>query len=496
MALLELGGKKFTIPVGEVTLGSDAGCAISLAGAAVLPQHALLQGQADGQVIIRKASPTADVLINGVRLGAEPTPLLHGDKVEVGGHELTFVDERRSGSTQFVKAFTPATAAGQPKAGAKPPAIGVTGGRVVSLTDGREYVIAAASLVFGREAGCDVVVSGKDVSRRHAEIVQTPKGYLLVDTSTNGTFVNEERVEGQRILARADVIRLGDEQFRFYADVAPATAPPPPPPGPAASPPWAAPPPAQAQPTGGPGQATPPPGATERLRHTVHGLEAFVPASPRSAAGAPFASFLVRSGGLVGQRLSVKTPVVNIGRADYNDLVVPDPSVSTSHAKLQRREGVWVLLDLDSTNGTFVDGERVKGEAPLAPGATVRFGDVQLVFEPTDDALVVAKGGGTQVLRTPHSTAHVPPTPAPPAAPPLPPRPAPGPVASPAPGAKAAPPLRPQPPTPSRPGARPAPKRPAAQHPPPKKGKGCGASAAALVVGGGALVAVLHRLLA
>src|SRR5207248_1281673 len=268
------------------------------------------------------------------------------------------------------------------------------------------------------------------------------------------------------------VIRLGDEQFRFYADVAPATAPPPPPPGPAASPPWAAPPPAEAQPTGGPGQATPPPGATERLRHTVHGLEAFVPASPRSAAGAPFASFLVRSGGLVGQRLSVRNPVVNIGRADYNDLVVPDPSVSTSHAKLQRREGVWVLLDLDSTNGTFVDGERVKGEAPLAPGATVRFGDVQLLFEPTDDALVVAKGGGTQVLRTPHSTAHVPPTPAPPAAPPPPRRPASRPVAPPAPGATAAPPPRPQPPPPFRPGARPASTRPAPRHPPPQSRRG------------------------
>src|SRR5213596_1814655 len=488
MALLELGGMRFTIPVGEVTLGSDASCAILLSGAAVLPRHALLQGQADGQVIIRKVSPAADVLINGVRLGAEPTPLLHGDKVEVGGHELTFVDERRSGSTQFVKAFTPATAAGPPKAGAKPPAIGVTGGRVVSLTDGREYVIAAASLVFGREAGCDVVVPGKDVSRRHAEIVQTPKGYLLVDTSTNGTFVNEERVEGQRILARTDVIRLGEEQFRFYADAASATAAPPPPPGPAASPPQAAPP-----------APSPPPGSGDRLRHTVHGLEAYVPPSPHSAAGGSLASFLVRSGGLAGQRLSVKTPVVNIGRADYNDLVVPDPSVSTSHAKLQRREGVWVLADLDSTNGTFVDGEQVKGEAPLAPGATVRLGDVQLVFEPSDDALSIAKGGGTQMLRTPHSTAlNAPPRPAsPPSQPPASPsRPPPSPAspASPAPGAKPAPPLRPQAPTPSRPGPRP--KRPAAQQPPPKKGKGCGGSAAALVVGGGALVALLHRLLA
>src|SRR5690349_8035603 len=161
MSLLELGGNTFTIPVGEVVLGSDAGCAISLSGAGVLPRHALLQGQADGQVVIRKASPAADVLINGVRLGAEPTPLLHGDKVEVGGHELTFVDERRSGSTQYVEPVSLPHAKEEAGAGVgagatgKPAAVGTTGGRVVSLTDGREYVITGASLVFGREAGSD-----------------------------------------------------------------------------------------------------------------------------------------------------------------------------------------------------------------------------------------------------------------------------------------------------------------------------------------------------
>jgi len=456
MSLLELGGKKFTIPVGEVALGSDASCAISLSGSGILPRHAVLQGQADGQVIIRKASPAADVLINGVRLGAEPTPLLHGDKVEVGGHELTFVDERRSGSTQYVPALPQKEGTGKGGGAAKPAAVGTTGGRLVSLTDGREYVITGASLVFGREAGSDVVVVGKDVSRRHAEIVQTPKGYLLVDSSTNGSFVNDERVEGQRILARADVIRIGEEQFRFYADAAPAAGPPPPPQGPAASAPQAAP-----------------------------------PASP--TAPAPLASFLVRSGALIGQRLQVKTPVANIGRADYNDLVIPDPSVSTSHAKLQRREGVWVLVDLESTNGSFVDGERVKGDAPLAPGATVRLGDVQLVFEPTDDALGVVKGGGTQILRTPHSIAPTPAAPASaaPAAPPA--RPAP-PAAS-----KAAPP-RPRPaaakPAASKPAAAPPSKRPAAQQPPAKQGKGCGGSAAVLLLAGAGVVALLHRLLA
>ena len=466
MSLLELGGNKFTIPVGEVVLGSDAGCAIPLSGAGVLPRHAVLQGQADGQVIIRKATPAADVLINGVRLGAEPTPLLHGDKVEVGNHELTFVDERRSGSTQFVQAFSipqgAVGAGGAGRAAAKPAAIGTSGGRVVSLTDGREYVITGTSLVFGREAGCDVVVAGKDVSRRHAEIVHTPRGYLVVDSSTNGTFVNEEQVQGQRILARTDVIRIGEEQFRFYAEAAPLTASAPPA-APVASP--------------------------EQLKHTLHGMEAAAPARP---SGAVFASLLVRSGGLLGRRLAVKTPVVNLGRADYNDIVLPDPSVSTSHAKLQRREGVWVLVDLDSTNGTFVDGERVKGEAPIAPGAMVRLGDVQLLFEPADEKQGVLKGGGTQVLRTPLSSA--PPGPPATAAPPAPP----APPAAPAAPAPPAFPARSAPPhPPARPGTKPAPRRPVGQQPPPpKKGKGCGSSAAVFVISGAAAVVLLYRLLA
>ena len=93
----------------------------------------------------------------------------------------------------------------------------------------------------------------------------------------------------------------------------------------------------------------------------------------------------MRSGQLKGQRLYVKVPIVNIGRAEYNDMQIPDDSVSSQHAKLTRREGVWVLTDLGSTNGTLVDGEKIVEDTPIAPGAFIRFGDVQLVFEPTDD---------------------------------------------------------------------------------------------------------------
>ena len=105
----------------------------------------------------------------------------------------------------------------------------------------------------------------------------------------------------------------------------------------------------------------------------------------------------MRSGELKGQRFPIRVPVVNIGRAEYNDIVVPDPSVSSAHAKIQLREGIWMLADIGSTNGSFVDGERVEDEAPLAPGAIIRFGDLSVIFEPTkDDSAKI--GGGTQVL--------------------------------------------------------------------------------------------------
>jgi len=421
MAFIEYEGQRHQLPAGEMLLGADAGCHLRLVRPGIAPRHAILAtGPApDLAVTIRLAVEGAAVEVNGVRLGPVAQPLLHGDKITIAGLDLLFADERKSGSTQYISAVNvstltpPAAPAGAP---AKP--IGTTGGRIISLTDGREYQVGAA-LRFGREAGADVVVPGGQVSRRHAEIVASPRGYLLIDTSTNGTWVNGERVQNQRLLARTDVIKIADEEFRFYAD-APAPPPAPPPPAPRAvapaapprpAPPAEVPPPSAAatpqklQTTGffdtgkrpgqpGPGAMPPaapaPPAQAPRAELPPEPAAVAKPpaapaAAPRASAGGPLAKFLVRSGALKGQRLFVKVPIVNIGRADYNDMQIPDDSVSSQHAKLTRREGVWVLSDLGSTNGTLVDGERIDGDIPLAPGAFVRFGDVQLIFEPTDD---------------------------------------------------------------------------------------------------------------
>lgn len=399
MSYLEIGGRRHNIPAGEIRIGSDPSCQVVLSGPGVSGVHAVVQGLPDGQVAIRRGAAESLILINGVRLGPQPCPLLHGDKVQIGNHELLFVDERRSGSTQYVQAVNPSLLAqAVPKPSKPRQATAGTGGRVVSLTDGREYVITGTSMVFGRDAGCDVVVTDRNVSRRHCEIVATPKGYLLIDSSTNGTFLNGERVEGQRLLARGDVIRIGPEEFRFYADVAP-------------------------QPTvsGGvpssgaaaPAKPVPPAGAEQRLKDTAMGIPvspsaqrqaapqpAAKPAEPAQPPRSPpvLANLVVRSGALKGQRLPIRVPIVNVGRADYNDIVLSDESVSTVHAKIQRREGIWVVVDLDSTNGTFVDGEPVHGEAPLSPGAILRFGMVQTIFEPVDDTIDAAKGSSTKLM--------------------------------------------------------------------------------------------------
>ena len=510
MAFIEYGGKRHVVPAGDMLIGTGADCHLRLEAPGITLRHAVLTTAPDQSVSIRRLADEARVEVNGVVLGALPQPLLHGDKVTVAGVDLLFVDERKSGSTQYVSAvevakLMPPGGPSKPASAGKP--TGTTGGRVVSLTDGREYQIVGASLKFGRDATSDVVVSGGQVSRRHCEIMTTPRGYVIVDSSTNGTFVNGERVQGQRLLARADVIRIAEEEFRFYADIAagapappaasapppPAPTPPPtpaPPPAPAMSPPPAvSPPPAMSPPAAPPGsqqlastgyfpsgtrpqapgsprtgeelpipddfrgRPAPPPPAPPRPqaaavppappapprprvaappappaqpvptrpiapaspvappppRPPIAAAPAApaapppaapVAAAPAAAAKAPgtLAKFLVRSGSLKGQRLLVKVPIVNIGRADYNDLVIPDDSVSSQHAKLMRREGVWVLTDLGSTNGTMVDGERITGDAPISPGSFVRFGDIQLIFEPTDDDAGVKAPAGTRAI--------------------------------------------------------------------------------------------------
>jgi pSer/pThr/pTyr-binding forkhead associated (FHA) protein len=72
-------------------------------------------------------------------------------------------------------------------------------------------------------------------------------------------------------------------------------------------------------------------------------------------------------------------PVINIGRRLENDLVIDDPRVSRNHAQLRALQGHYVLFDLTSTGGTFVNGIRTH-ETIIYPNDTISLGGVTLTF--------------------------------------------------------------------------------------------------------------------
>ena len=243
---LELGGRRYPVAAGDFFIGNGPGATLTVDGVGVRPAHAVVRLHAPGMVVVAPGEPGAEILVNGVRLGSDPTPLMHGDKLGIGGHEITVLDPGRAGASR---------------------------------------------------------------------VLATP--------------------------------------------------------------------------------ASPPPGAGYRLGDTVVGLQAIrrpppMPAPPDPAPATPpepLAVLLIKKGKRKGERVPLKTPVVNIGRGEYNDVALPDASISADHAKLQLKEGIWVLTDLGSTNGSRVDGQPVRGDIALSPGAELALGEVVLLFEPRDQGI-------------------------------------------------------------------------------------------------------------
>jgi hypothetical protein len=98
---------------------------------------------------------------------------------------------------------------------------------------------------------------------------------------------------------------------------------------------------------------------------------------------------VVTTGPEAGRRVELDLEVA-IGRQE-GDLVVEDPEVSRRHAVLRRSGGSVVVEDLDSTNGTFVNGERIRTPMSVGPGDQVRVGRTTLEIESdqrADDTIV------------------------------------------------------------------------------------------------------------
>jgi hypothetical protein len=94
-------------------------------------------------------------------------------------------------------------------------------------------------------------------------------------------------------------------------------------------------------------------------------------------AGGP-THLVVTDGGLRGTRIRLTDAPILLGRANDSTLVLTDDYASTRHARLSLQDGVWVVEDLGSTNGTYLGSRKLDGPMPLQPGVPLRIGKTVL----------------------------------------------------------------------------------------------------------------------
>lgn len=329
MSFLVIARERYPLRIGENMLGGRGAGSVNAPALSGLPLFAVITVIPGTPASIRAAGNTLAVRVEGYVLGAEPRQLSHGARIEVRDCRI------RYGELSLVESTASQVGIEDEQLSAIPPVIPESnapddfGARLIDLTKGSVHGVPPSGLHIGRDPVCQVVLPSTSVSRQHALIAPSLHGYIVTDRSTNGVLVNGVKVRGSQQLAQGDVIRIGEHEFRFEV-VAPL-------------------------------QSSDAPAPEKRALATIE---------------------VLTDGPLKGARFPVERPVIHIGRSVENDVRIADDSVSGAHATLVRRGSVWHLIDLASTNGTYVEGRRIDGEAIIEGMAEIRFGGVTVKFRP------------------------------------------------------------------------------------------------------------------
>jgi ABC-type multidrug transport system ATPase subunit/pSer/pThr/pTyr-binding forkhead associated (FHA) protein len=217
---------------------------------------------------------------------------------------------------------------------------------LVCWPDGREeYVLLGELTRIGRRANQNeiaVPAEFKTISGSHAEIRRTGQGFEIVDlNSSNGTFVNGERISSATLLQDGDDIRIGNEGVGQAIHLKPYIG------------------------------ILIPTGARPRPAPVA------APAADVSAGEKPHLVTRWPSGEQT--TFVIDKDVVLLGRSSQADLVVPQTIrfVSNRHAEIRRTANGFTITDLGSMNGTYVNNQRLTPSMaqPLRDGAMIRIGD-------------------------------------------------------------------------------------------------------------------------
>ncbi len=253
----------------------------------------------------------------------------------------------------------------------------------------------AKTWTVGSSPGLDLVVDSQVVSGKHCRLTSVEGGYLLEDlASTNGTFVNGFRVKGETFVTRRDVVTLGLSQpFLWPIEEPPAPS-------------------SRVVSIGREADNDIVVNLTtvsgRHARVTWNGVpgEALIEdlgSANGTSVGSPdrkVSKSLIRTGDTVflgshplpaGEILarlergplptvSVGDVPLVLGRNPGCGLVIDSPAVSGRHARLSRKGNGFVIEDLGSSNGTFVNGARINIPMPVNPGDAIGLGSYSLTL--------------------------------------------------------------------------------------------------------------------
>jgi ABC-type multidrug transport system ATPase subunit/pSer/pThr/pTyr-binding forkhead associated (FHA) protein len=225
---------------------------------------------------------------------------------------------------------------------------------------GLEFTLSQSQIVIGREQDADITIAAPAVSRQHARLLRRGQAVYIEDLdSSNGTFVNGQRVDGTRLLADGDRIGIGQSiTLRFLA---PATD------------------------QDGTLLEMEPPAA-----QTI--LEAPTGEEPPQ--------LVVQVVGQPAQSFALEQESITLGRADDNDITIPSRIVSRYHGRLERAGGGYRFVVLpQASNAVLYQDQPLTAPLPLEHGITLQIGQadspwrVSLTYQAPDTAFEEAEDG-------------------------------------------------------------------------------------------------------
>jgi thioredoxin reductase (NADPH) len=342
------------MPAGGLVIGRHPDCGCVVNDPQVSGKHARIVQTPEGTVITDLGSSNG-TFVNEVLLEKNaPRLVAPSDAMRVGGLTLRVRPARQAQVGQQVQ---PATRVADEPPKPQPPKwfLDVTSG----MPAARHEITAGAPFTIGRLPTSSLVMTDPQSSGQHCEVSLGADSLLLSDASSrNGTFSISPSGE-KRVMPGAPVpLRHGDS-FRVGSVIFKA---------------------ARVQLQAAKLQPTSPQRQIEASPASVLGDLPVEQHVPKQLLGARITFIAGQRAGTASATMPIERVVTHIGRASDNDVTLEDPSVSARHCRLEAQERGFVIVDNKSTNGCFVNGERVKGERPLTGGDLIRVG-LDAVFE-------------------------------------------------------------------------------------------------------------------